>query len=391
MRATASPIKSTKDLASKLGLELNVLEVLAETRAEARYRPKEAPAKRDGSPRIVFCPSPEIRKVQRRFAKRIFRPPNAFIWPPHLFGGIANESLQTGESSRDYVMCATLHCGARSLLKLDIRSFFDSIDETLVFSVFAELMGWSECAANLATNLCTREGTLPQGGLTSSFLALLCLHDVEGVVAMTLQRKGMVYTRYVDDITVSSKVHGQDFGLARKLVEDMLSKKGLSLNLNKVQELRSGTVPLEVHSLRVDSQAPRLPQKEIRRIRAATHQLKLTADELGVRSIEYRHRFNRVMGIVNKLARVQNNQHPRLIRQLDRIRPLPSQLDYDIAQKTSHRLREAYDKIGDGFRYWTAYNQLMERLNLIGTENKKWANTLRAYMKSHFPPKFDRG
>lgn len=334
----------------------------------------------------MFSPSRDVRIIQRRLVNRFFRKPAVISWPPFLFGGIPNDALPSGDTPRDYVACAARHSAARSALKLDVRSFFDNVHADVVEAIFSRLLRWGSEPAALATMVCTRRDSLPQGGITSSYLALLCLFREEGGVVRTLERKGLTYTRYVDDITISSTSVRQEFDFAHILVERMLINHGLSINSSKIHVQKAGSSPLEVHNLRVGCGSPRLPQREVKRIKQVCRQTELDARESGRRSYSYRRRYFRAVGLVNKLARVGNNQHRPLIARLSLIRPLPSHRDYELATNVAHELRARYVEGRESHWYRRRFHILMERLNLIGVEDPVWASNLRMLMKAHYPP-----
>jgi len=387
---TAGPIRTSARLAEILGVDLGLLEDVSTRPAEINYRRKVAHSKLDGSERVVFSPSKDVRLIQRRLVNRLLKKPAVIAWPPFLFGGIPNAALRPGDTPRDYVSCAAQHSRARSALKMDVRNFFDNVHSDIVEDIFRGLLRWAREPAALATRLCTNRDSLPQGGITSSYLALLCLFRDEGKVVRALERKGLIYTRYVDDITISSMRVDQEFEFAKALVEQMLLKRGLFLNSSKIHLQKAGTSPLEVHNLRVGCGPPRLPQREIKRIKQACRQTELDAGESGRRSHSYRGRYHRAVGLVNKLARVGNHQHRPLMARLAKIRPLPSQQDYKLAIDIAHDLRARYEDRSDSYWYRRRFHTLMERLNLIALDNPSWARNLRVYMKAHYaPPKKD--
>lgn len=389
-RGIAGPIVSNQKLADALGLDLVYLTEISVQPAEIRYRRLTAHIKSDGSERIVYSPNKDVRRIQRAIANRFFKDPAVVHWPEFIYGGIANKSLEPASSPRDYVACARRHCGARSLLKLDIREFFDNITVDVVEDVFFGLLRWAKEPARLAANLCTMNGVVPQGGITSSHISLLCLYREEPKVAALLQKKQFVYTRYVDDITVSSRKSNQEYEYARALIERMLLNRGFTVNSRKVHIQKSGTEALEVHGLRVGFPVPRLPQRELKRIRLVCRQTEFAAKEDGVRGYAYRRRFHRAVGLVNKLARVGNNQHGKLISRLMNVRPLPSHSDYKLATDIAYELRDVYSERRATFWYGRRFYILMERLNLIAAENEGWAKNLRNYMR-HFSPVRDEG
>lgn len=229
--ATGS-IASIKNLAKSLDVSEDMLLQVSAMPDESKYQVKEI-LKKNGDSRIVYNPNKFVRKLQRRINVRIFSDPNIIVWPHFLYGSIPSHSFDGVKIPRDYIACASVHCEARSLLQLDIENFFDNISYDLVFDVFKKVLKYSDDVSELLANICTKDGFLPQGALTSSYLACLSLHDVENNVVKRLSRKGMQYTRYVDDITISSKKNNNNFDFALRIVEEMLHSKDFPINIDK--------------------------------------------------------------------------------------------------------------------------------------------------------------
>ncbi|WP_427774032.1 reverse transcriptase domain-containing protein [Comamonas thiooxydans] len=231
-----------------------------------------------------------------------------------------------------------------------------------------------------ATKPCKGEHVV-QGALTSSYIATLCLHAVEGDLVKRLRHKGLVYTRLVDDITISSKLANYDFGFSLKQVEKMLHGADLPLNDGKTRIQYASMQPLIVHGLRVDFSQPRLPPSEPRNIRAAVKNLELMANSPGYRaSRAYRRDFNRCMGRVNKLGRVKHNQHSELLARVRRVLPLPSHKDIERAERQVDRLEVDFLKPNYRSTYWfyKRYYVAMERLGILKRSFPKKAAELRA-------------
>ena len=66
-------------------------------------------------------------------------------------------------------------------------------------------MGFSDDVAEILAMLTTKDGGLPQGAVTSSFLANLVFWNYEPCLVGTLSARGLRYSRYVDDVSVSCK------------------------------------------------------------------------------------------------------------------------------------------------------------------------------------------
>jgi RNA-directed DNA polymerase len=390
LKGKFGPIRSVRGLCNALGLSAQELVQALKLDEDVRFQRIPEKRKPDGTVREIYNPHQLIRKIQRRLVSRLFSRPGSVVWPTHLYGSIPNQASESGESqSRDYVACSARHCGAKSLLKLDIKDFFGNVHAEAVYCVFRDLFGYGERVSKILTCICTHKGSLPQGGLTSSYLAMLSLHDVESYVVERLRVKGLVYTRYVDDITISSKNSKYDFGYAMKLVEDMLMNCGLPLNHKKTRIQRITTSPLTVHGLRVAFDTPRLQAEEIGRIRSAVKQVEVLYRDPGFKfKSTYRKAFNRCMGRVNKLKRVGHSQHRALHHRLLRVLPLASGRDLIRANSALARLERDYSAARETFGFHRRFHLLQERLNLIQRTHPAFAEKIRARLRQ-IKPEFE--
>jgi RNA-directed DNA polymerase len=366
-KVSVGSISSIENLCSALSISLEEIYGALSLPDDEKYAISQTP-KSDGSVRLVHNPHYLLRKIQRRINKRIFSKLSIIQWPDHLFGSVPNQRDQQTQSmvNKDYVSCAAKHCGAKSLLKVDVKDFFDNIHKDLVLDIFSSFMKFDREVSGLLAEICCFKSHVIQGALTSSYLASLCLYDVEGAVVERLMRKGLVYTRLVDDITVSSKVSNYDFGYSLDIIKTMLTSKDLPLNLVKTRSVYVSSEPLTVHGLRVAFPQPRLPSGEVARIRAAVKNLENLASERGYRTTHaYRHDFNRCMGRVNKLVRVGHDRYDSLLGRLKKIFPLPSKKDIERASAMLDRL--ARDCSTKRSTYWYAkrYYKLQERLIVL--------------------------
>lgn len=382
-----NPIKISKGSIANIDALCIALNITAKELSEAlalpmeeRYEERSVP-KRDGSARTVYKPHYLIRKIQRRINRRIFSNPAIITWPDHVFGSVPNSaSYISSVIERDYVNCVRQHCGAKSIASIDIKNFFDNVHYDKVLKIFIEFFKYPSDVSKILTNICCKESNLVQGALTSSYLATLCLFDTEGDLVKRLRHKGLVYTRLVDDITISSKISRYDFSYALTMTENMLNQAGLPANKSKTKTQYVSMAPLIVHGLRVDFDKPRLPPDEPRRIRAAVKNLELLAASPGYRaSRSFRRDFNRCLGRVNKLQRVQHNQFLPLLDRMRAILPLPSHADIERAVQLISRLESDYTKDDYKETYWF-YKRFFvanERLNILKRSFPQKAKELR--------------
>ncbi|MEC4089581.1 reverse transcriptase family protein [Pseudoalteromonas rubra] len=336
------PIKNLQNFIESLDLK-DDYESFISTPAVKRYQdPAKKAYKSNGDIRRIKCPNGITRKFQRRLNNRYFK--KKVIWPPFVFGSIP----KSDKESRDHIKCAEKHCKAKSLLKIDVSDFFDNVQEEHIKDILTKIYHFSEQVADFVCNVCCYEGTLVQGALTSSYVANMIFADVESKVVNRLSKKGLTYTRFIDDITISSKVSNYNFDYAKKLVEEMLLQKDLPTNPEKVEIAYSSIKPLLVHGLRVEFDQPRLPAKEVANLRAELHTLMKYAKEPHYRKTRsYRRAYDKCAGRIHKLSRVRHIKHMEFKSALEEIRPLPSSVD----------IKQCY--------------LIIEKLELYGEKNKR--------------------
>ncbi len=379
-------IASTSNLCTVLDIKLDELNAALKLSDAERYTVGTQP-KKDGSTRQVHNPHYLIRKIQRRINRRIFSNPDVIAWPDHIFGSVPNQVDENGiEVPKDYISCARLHCGSKSILTMDIRNFFDNIHQSYVTDIFSTFLNYDPSVAEVLSNICCLNSHVVQGALTSSYIASLCLYDIEGGVVNKLAHKGLVYTRLVDDINVSSKVSDYDFSYAAHLIEDMLSEKGLPVNREKTNVQYISTQPLTVHGLRVAFKEPRLPSDEVKRIRSAVKNIETLSSEHSYRTTHaYRHDFNRCMGRVNKLSRIGHKQHKNLLHRLKKVFPLPSKKDIERVKKIIAKLEVDRASKRDTYWYWRRFYLAYERLTIVQRSFPKVASEMRLKLKQLKP------
>lgn len=385
-KRSSQSVASIDNLCTALSITRSDLDSALTLSPEERYICLSTP-KSDGSQRTVYKPHYLIRLVQRRINNRFFTDPKFIAWPDFIFGSIPNVLDSHGYTShRDYIACAKIHCQSKSALKLDIKSFFDNVSSDIVYDIFFDLLKFPKEVSLCLTDICTYKSHLVQGALTSSYIASLCLWDIESKVVQRLRLKGLAYTRFVDDITVSSKISGYDFSHAQQVVAQMLLEKDLPINLAKTKTYNLASEPYLIHGLRVCFKEPRLPSAEVSRIRASVKNIERIASEASYRvSHAYRRDFNRCMGRVNKLARVDHNQHGPLIARLKKVYPLPSKKDIDRCKIIVDRLESDYPVKQQTYWYSKRFYLAHERLNILKRTYPATAHKLRQRLKDLKP------
>lgn len=344
--------------------------------------------KNDGTVRNVKNPVGRLRVIQRRINRRIFKP--LVLWPSFIYGSIPKEEDEELNETRhtDYINCAKVHCNSKSILKIDLKNFFENIHQDHIHHLLINFFKYDDELAKLLCRIFCFQSNLVQGALTSSYLASLILWDVEGKLVHRLQRKKLNYTRLVDDITVSTNISNFDFESTKSLIIEMVSEKDLPINNAKSIVMNAGITPLTVHGLRVNFSQPRLQSDEVRTIRAAVNNcVKLAKDPSFRTTNVYRKDFSRCFGKLSKLKRVEHNQYDKLKVKLLNFLPLPAKSDIDKAKKTLERLKKDFPTKYNLYGYRKRYFNLQNRLNTLKRRFPIIAKEIREELKGLKPCK----
>lgn len=104
---------------------------------------------------------------------------------------------------RSYITNAKHHLNSEYFFLVDIEKFFPTVTASMAEAALRTLA--SPEVAEALTYLVTYDGRLPTGSPTSPFIANIVLKDFDRQILLLCQKYGLVYSRYVDDLTISSK------------------------------------------------------------------------------------------------------------------------------------------------------------------------------------------
>jgi hypothetical protein len=298
-----SPIYSIKALSRALDEPVERLIALAKRSSRLyRYVPQ---LKKDGiTPRHTYDAHEPLKTIQRKIVDRIL---SRVVYPEYLHGGIKD-----AKRPRSIYSNARIHAGAKTVILQDIADFFPSITTEHVRFIFTGLFRFSEDVATLLAILTTREGQVPQGASTSSYLANLVFWDIEPGLVERFRAQGLKYSRFADDITASSETELPSSVTSHVIasVSWMLGKKGCQQKRSKMHVRKRGQALLRsqkaevvtVTGLVVDRATLALPKKERMAIRTAVKQLEdRVKGQHGQLSIEDGKEVRRVMGRIGRL------------------------------------------------------------------------------------------
>lgn len=214
--------------------------------------------KRNKTHRMISAPTQPLRDVQK------------FICTNILYSDFYTSNVYTHAYSykkgTNIFAHANIHCAARWLVKIDIKNFFPSCSEILVYNIFKK-MGYSPLFSFELARLTTwpsREspffkdnikqsqylsekysiytcyncslGALPQGAPSSPPLSNLVFFSLDNKLEDIANSFSCMYTRYADDLYFSSRDFSyKDGSTLIKAVSQLLGTYGFQLNKEKTK------------------------------------------------------------------------------------------------------------------------------------------------------------
>lgn len=245
-------------LAGATRLTEKLIYFLTKENAEGRYIAFTIP-KKDGTKREINAPCMSLKILQRWVLQNILYKVRV---SQYCIGFAKN-----GQGS-PLVQCAERHKNNLYLLKMDLKDFFPSVKRNKVYNQFLQL-GYNTYASNLLTNICTLHGNLPQGAVTSPYLANLVCHKMDIRIAGYCNKRDITYTRYADDLAFSCDnrdVLRNIYGMVKKIVED----EGFKINEKKTKFL-TPKVHKEIIGVTVNDGVVKASKEMKKMVRAMIH------------------------------------------------------------------------------------------------------------------------
>lgn len=303
---SCAPIKSLRALSLALQLEENFVQEVAGKAGEL-YRLAKPIKKSDGTFRQPFDALEPLKNIHRRIKDRIFA---KTIFPYYLTGSLRG---------RDYRTNAELHAGAKLVICEDITRFFPSTSSDTIYDIWRHLFEFSDDVAQLLTALTTKEEKLPEGAITSSYLANLAFWRFEPLLHDRYKAQGIQYSRYVDDITVSSR-HFLSKAMQTEIIGSvygLLRRQGYSAKRRKHEMSSSGKRMMTTKLML--NRRPAMTSKDRANTRTAVFQLEKHAAE-GIGHQELSAELRRVAGRVSTLTRFHPTEGHALMGRVKAIR-----------------------------------------------------------------------
>lgn len=337
-RYTKNPIGSIKSLANRLSIKEEKLVRLA-NQADSFYYLHEREQKPDGSFREKHGVTGRLKTIQQRIQRRLYQ---EVLFPSYLHG-----SIKDVDSPRSHMSAAAVHQNARLLIQMDISNFYPSLSQEVVLDTWKRFFGFPPHVAQILTQLTIYQGYLPQGASTSPGLGNLAFWERESMLVSTLNDNNFTYSRYVDDIAISTKEYVEMRELAPifSAVFGMFASRGVKPNRNKIEISTSGH-PMTVHNLNVNGTDLTVPKEERIQTNDAVQECEDLAADIRLTE-EYEQKWRRAVGRVLYMKELHLSEGGRYLARLEKVRPeLSNKRLSDIEHSVSECERMAMESEG---------------------------------------------
>lgn len=201
--------------------------------AHRRYKIFTIP-KRNNERRVVAQPAREVKAIQRALCQ------------------LLNEKLCVHQSATAYkpgtsiATNASAHAGTQFLTKLDFSDFFPSIDGEMITRLLKQRMErLSEAEIEFVVNACTwrpnGRRVLCIGAPSSPLIANAAMFEIDREICEAMQAMEVVYTRYSDDIALTSMLPNVLIAAETKVRGIVAARSKLKFNERKRVAVGRGT------------------------------------------------------------------------------------------------------------------------------------------------------
>ncbi|MGX4265315.1 retron St85 family RNA-directed DNA polymerase [Clostridioides difficile] len=292
-----------ESFSTEIGLSITIIYLLSQ-KQDKFYHQVMIPKTKSGH-RILSIPSISMKIVQKWIKVKILdKIP------------ISNCAMAFRKGSSYGIKTnAELHKYNTYILRLDLKDFFNNIKREKVFYLFSQI-GYNNYISNILSNICTFNGVLPQGGVTSPSISNLICKRLDRRLENLASKRDITYTRYADDLIFSCN----DEVLlikTKNAILDILKSEGMEINKLKTKFIRPGSRK-KITGLHIDKNKVVVPRDTKRKVRAMIHYAIVTgdyskSDEIKgyisfISSIEENY-MSKIKAYINKIV---NNEQYRL-------------------------------------------------------------------------------
>ncbi|WP_122762666.1 retron Ec67 family RNA-directed DNA polymerase/endonuclease [Pseudomonas viridiflava] len=197
--------KTKPDLALLMGIDASFLtNILYRLKPATQYTSFTIP-KKSGGVRTIYAPSDELKSIQRALSNLL---QNCMQEINTSKGTKFNPTLSHGfVRDRSILTNAIMHLNKKNVLNIDLNNFFDQFNFGRVRGYFISNKNFQldPAVATVIAHIACYDNKLPQGSPCSPVITNLITHSLDIRLASLAKDNSCTYTRYADDITISTR------------------------------------------------------------------------------------------------------------------------------------------------------------------------------------------
>ncbi|WP_442798985.1 retron Ec67 family RNA-directed DNA polymerase/endonuclease [Pantoea vagans] len=245
---TLKKLKDLRDLAAFLDCKPKFLSYLLFFEKD-KYSTFNIP-KKSGGIRVIQAPNKKLKAIQKKLSDVLYECYSE-IYPKDKFkvishGFVKKEKINKKELVYGALSNAIMHKNKNNVLNIDLENYFGAFNFGRVRGFFIKNRDFSlsdKCATVIAQIACY-DNSLPQGSPCSPIIANLITRSLDVKLASFSKKHSATYTRYVDDISISTNKKSfpndiainadNDISPGKKII-NIISNSGFNINIKKTR------------------------------------------------------------------------------------------------------------------------------------------------------------
>ena len=240
-----------------------------------------------GTFRVISAPQTPLKIIQRKLSQVLYA---VYGSRSVVHGFVKGKSIKSN---------AKRHLNANWILNFDLTNFFPTIHFGRVLGLFAgNPYKLPKDVAVFLARICCHEGSLPIGAPTSPIVANMVCAKLDCELKALAWSCGCIYTRYADDISISTKSIALDKRICDKNAStkqweiseeilEIMKDNGFQINPSKTR-VRGRRSRMEVTGIRINSRL-NVSRTFHRQLRSMLHAWETYGEELAQK--EHRDRY----------------------------------------------------------------------------------------------------
>lgn len=244
-----------EELASSMGLSKKIIYLFS--LHSSKYYKKFKILKKNNKEREICAPNAKLKLVQKWLLINIF---SKLV--------VSNQAMAFKKGINGIKLNASMHNKNLYILQIDLVDFFTSIKQKQVFKLLRR-KGYNGKISAIITSLCTYNGCLPQGGITSPIISNLICNSLDKRLVGLCSKRDINYSRYADDMTFSSN---EKSSLKRivPIITDIIKQEGFAINKEKTRFSCPGSRKV-ITGVNINSNELKAKKELKRQVRAMIH------------------------------------------------------------------------------------------------------------------------